>query len=177
MFLYVRKIQGKLRRSFRDLKCIEHGISVIKQKQCIFEEINHPSMFQAPQDVDSGSRIIASWLHVLIRSNVAVAVGRNLFRLWSQRKIVEIKGGCWFHFPATFSQKSCIRIVLLSSLSWILFSHSLVHAQISITVKSAFPETQKSWTAGISLQTERAVKKSDPFINGMKIRSGYIIEF
>lgn len=32
MFLYVKKIQGKLKRSFRDLKCIEHGISVYKTK-------------------------------------------------------------------------------------------------------------------------------------------------
>ena len=30
----------------------------IKQKQCIFEEINHPPMFQAPYDVHSRSRII-----------------------------------------------------------------------------------------------------------------------
>ena len=31
-----------------------------KQKQCIFEEINHPPMFQARYDVHSRSRIIAS---------------------------------------------------------------------------------------------------------------------
>ena len=68
-------------------------------------------------------------------------------------------------------------IVRLSSLSSILFSQSLIHAKISVTVKTAFPESHKSWTAGISLQTECAVKKSDPFINGMKIRRGYIIEF
>ena len=81
----------------------------IKQKQCIFEEINHPPMFQAPYDVHSRSRIIASWLHALIRPNVAVAVGRNLFRLWSQRKIVDIKIYIYIYFNLLYKQARCTR--------------------------------------------------------------------
>lgn len=66
-------------------------------------------MFQAPYDVHSRSRIIASWLHVLIRPNVAVAVGRNLFRLWSQRKIVEIKIYIYIYFNLLYKQAHCTR--------------------------------------------------------------------
>ena len=63
----------------------------LKKKQCVFEEINHPSTFHvsSPLDVHGRPRIIASLLHVSIRQNfvvvVAVVAFRNLFRLWSQR--------------------------------------------------------------------------------------------
>ena len=39
---------------------MEYQSILYKTKTVIFEEINHPPMFQAPYDVHSRSRIIAS---------------------------------------------------------------------------------------------------------------------